>query len=177
MAVPLSALGLTDALALGPPAPPDLAISGLSVDSRETKPGHLFAGLQGVALDGAEFAPYALRMGAAAVLTSLDGALRARELIGGWPVPFLVVDDPRRALAQAAARFHGAQPATIVAVTGTNGKTSVASFTRQIWAALGRRAVNLGTTAWRAPSRNRSARRRPSRSRCTGFSRRWWRMA
>ncbi|MGF1658832.1 MAG: UDP-N-acetylmuramoyl-L-alanyl-D-glutamate--2,6-diaminopimelate ligase, partial [Rubrimonas sp.] len=94
-----------------------------------------------------EFAPYALRMGAVAVLASLDGALRARDLLGGgFPVPFLIAGDPRRALALAAARLHPGQPETLVAVTGTNGKTSVASFARQIWTELGLRAVNFGTT-------------------------------
>jgi UDP-N-acetylmuramoyl-L-alanyl-D-glutamate--2,6-diaminopimelate ligase len=146
MAATFAALGLTDGLILGPRPDPEAPVAGLCVDSRETKDGFLFAALQGVALDGAEFAPFAVRMGAAAVLSSLDGALRARALIGGLPVPFIVDDDPRRRLAEIAARFHGAQPETQVAVTGTNGKTSVASFARQLWTALGRRAVNLGTT-------------------------------
>ena len=77
--------------------------------------------------------------------------------------------DPRQALAMTAALWFGAQPETMVAVTGTNGKTSVATFTRQIWQELGQRAVNLGTTGvegdWHAPL----ATPRPSRSRCTGL--------
>ncbi len=60
-------------------------------------------------------------------------------------VPVLRADEPRRALALMAARFYGTQPKTIVAVTGTSGKTSVAEFTRQIFAALGRKAASLGT--------------------------------
>jgi UDP-N-acetylmuramoyl-L-alanyl-D-glutamate--2,6-diaminopimelate ligase len=146
MARSFAQLGLTDGLILGPRPDPEAPIAGLCVDSRQTRDGFLFAALQGVAMDGAEFAQYAVRMGAAAVLASLDGALRAREAIGGFPVPFIVDADPRRRLALTAARFSGEQPETQVAVTGTNGKTSVASFARQIWAALGRRAVNLGTT-------------------------------
>lgn len=142
----LASLGLLDGLVLGPAADPATPVTGLSVDSRATQPGHVFAALQGVKFDGAEFVPYALRMGAVAVLCSLDGALRAAHALGGFPVPFIVADDPRRRLARLAAAFHGAQPATCVAVTGTNGKTSVASFTRQLWAALGLRAANFGTT-------------------------------
>ncbi len=139
-------LGLLDGLILGPRPTPDAPITGLCVDSRETRPGFLFAALRGVTQDGATFAQYAVRMGASAVLCSLDGALRAREAIGGIPVPFIIDEDPRRRLALTAARFFGAQPPVMVAVTGTNGKTSVASFTRQIWASAGARAVNLGTT-------------------------------
>ena len=60
-------------------------------------------------------------------------------------MPVILSDQPRRALAVAASRFFGGQPEVMVAVTGTNGKTSVASFTRQIWEALGETAVNFGT--------------------------------
>jgi UDP-N-acetylmuramoyl-L-alanyl-D-glutamate--2,6-diaminopimelate ligase len=121
-------------------------ITGLSVDSRRTEPGHLFAALPGSAAHGGDFIPYALRMGAVAVLTDAEGLRRAEAEIGPLRVPAVVHDNPRRALALAAARWSGAQPETVVAVTGTNGKTSVASFTRQIWEDLGERAVNFGTT-------------------------------
>lgn len=129
----LQALGLMDS---------DVAITGLSVDSRLAKRGHLFAALPGSNAHGAEFVAYALRMGAAAILSDPEGA----GIIGDVDVPLVVVDDPRLALAHASARWFGAQPETMVAVTGTNGKTSVAVFTRQIWEALGLRAVNFGTT-------------------------------
>ena len=142
----LGSLGLLSGLILGARPGADVPVTGISVDSRATRPGHLFAALRGVKFDGADFVPYALRMGAVAVLTSLDGALRARDALGGFPVPFVIDDDPRRRLAMTASRFSGSQPQTLVAVTGTNGKTSVASFTRQIWAALGLRASNFGTT-------------------------------
>ena len=138
-------LGLTGLETRGPAAPADLLIEGLCVDSRETKPGYLFAALKGEALDGAEFAQFAVRMGAAAVLCSAEGAERAKRDIGDWPVPFIISDNPRRTLAEIAARFHAGQPETVVAITGTNGKTSVASFVRQIFAHLGRRAANFGT--------------------------------
>jgi UDP-N-acetylmuramoyl-L-alanyl-D-glutamate--2,6-diaminopimelate ligase len=125
------------------PAP---AITGLSVDSRRTKEGHLFAALPGSNLHGGAFIPFALRMGAIAVLTDAEGLALAEAEIGPLPVPVILQDNPRRALALAAARFFGPQPEVMVAVTGTNGKTSVASFTRQIWEAGGERAVNFGTT-------------------------------
>ncbi|MFQ8430455.1 UDP-N-acetylmuramoyl-L-alanyl-D-glutamate--2,6-diaminopimelate ligase [Amaricoccus sp. W119] len=121
-------------------------ISGLSVDSRETKPGHLFAALPGSRMHGADFIPYALRMGASAILTDPEGLERIEAAEGPMTVPVVVADNPRRVLAIAAARWSGAQPEVMVAVTGTNGKTSVASFTRQIWEDLGERAVNFGTT-------------------------------
>lgn len=140
----LEALGLAGLPGRGPPPAPGLMISGLTADSRDVKPGFLFAALRG-RLDGAEFAQYAVRMGAAAVLTDEAGAERARADIGSWPIPFLIDEDPRHRLALAAAAFFGAQPGTLVAVTGTNGKTSVASFARQIFAALGRRAASFGT--------------------------------
>jgi UDP-N-acetylmuramoyl-L-alanyl-D-glutamate--2,6-diaminopimelate ligase len=149
--MPLSALGLT-AQGGG-----DALISGLSVDSRKTRPGHLFAALPGSRVHGGDYVQYALRMGAAAVLTDREGAALARDvLIENPDIALVVTEDPRAALAYAAALFYGAQPQTMVAVTGTNGKTSVASFTRQIWALLGYEAANIGTTgvegAYAAPA-------------------------
>ncbi|TGR59989.1 UDP-N-acetylmuramoyl-L-alanyl-D-glutamate--2,6-diaminopimelate ligase, partial [Mesorhizobium sp. M2D.F.Ca.ET.223.01.1.1] len=72
----------------------------------------------------------------------------------GLSIPVLAVDDPRHALALAAARFFGRQPETMVAVTGTAGKTSVAAFTRQIWEQAGFAAASIGTTGVVAPGRN-----------------------
>jgi UDP-N-acetylmuramoyl-L-alanyl-D-glutamate--2,6-diaminopimelate ligase len=121
-------------------------ISGLAADSREVKPGYLFAALPGVKTDGARFIAQALERGAAAIL--------APE---GTKVPVgsaaLIEDrDPRRRLALIAARFFGLQPKTAVAVTGTNGKTSVASFVRQLWTAQGFKAASLGTVGVVTPS-------------------------
>src|SRR5690606_35471248 len=121
-------------------------LTGISVDSRQTRPGHLFVALPGSNLHGAEFIPYALRMGAAAILTDAAGLALAEAEAGPLPVPVLLSVSPRRAFAIAASRWEARQPETIVAVTGTNGKTSCASFTRQIWESLGERAVNFGTT-------------------------------
>lgn len=120
-------------------------ISGISVDSRRTEKGHLFAAMPGSRVHGAEFISYALRMGAAVILTDQEGLEVAERELGSLPVPVVISTEPRRSLAIAAARWFGFQPEVIVAVTGTNGKTSVASFTRQIWEILEERAVNFGT--------------------------------
>ncbi|PTQ71358.1 UDP-N-acetylmuramoyl-L-alanyl-D-glutamate--2,6-diaminopimelate ligase [Celeribacter persicus] len=131
-------------------------ITGLSVDSRRVQDGHLFAALPGARAHGAEFLPMALSMGARAVLTDPEGARIAAGAIAEYDPALVVVEDPRQALAYAAALYYGAQPEVMVAVTGTNGKTSVATFTRQIWQLLGARAINVGTTGvegdWQAPS-------------------------
>ncbi|MCG7519197.1 UDP-N-acetylmuramoyl-L-alanyl-D-glutamate--2,6-diaminopimelate ligase [Ruegeria sp. Ofav3-42] len=130
-------------------------ITGLAADSREVKDGYLFAALPGTRVHGGEFIQFALRMGAAAILTDAEGAEIASDELAGSDAALIVVEDPRQALAGCAALWFGAQPKTIVAVTGTNGKTSVATFVRQIWTELGHSAVNLGTTgvegAWTAP--------------------------
>ncbi|MCA8882882.1 MAG: UDP-N-acetylmuramoyl-L-alanyl-D-glutamate--2,6-diaminopimelate ligase [Rhodobacteraceae bacterium] len=133
----------------------ETTITGLSLDSREVKPGHLFAALPGVRVHGGEFIQYALRMGAGAVLTDRDGAAIAAAELTAAGVPVVLAEDPRQTLSFAAALWFGGQPETCVAVTGTNGKTSVASFARQLWTQLGRQACNLGTTgvegAYEAP--------------------------
>jgi UDP-N-acetylmuramoyl-L-alanyl-D-glutamate--2,6-diaminopimelate ligase len=114
----------------------DPEIAGVTADSRKVRPGFLFAALPGSKVDGAEFAAKAVDAGAAAVIAGRDLKLAA---------PSIVASDPRRAYALAAAAFHGAQPATVVAVTGTNGKTSVANFCRQIFARAGLKAGSMGT--------------------------------
>ena len=116
----------------------DPLITGVTADSRKVAPGSLFVALPGSAADGRAYIPQALSQGAAAVLApaDTDAAL----------APVLVTSgDVRRAYAIAARGFYGGQPATCVAVTGTNGKTSVATFCRQIWASLGVSAASMGT--------------------------------
>ncbi|MDT2075070.1 MAG: UDP-N-acetylmuramoyl-L-alanyl-D-glutamate--2,6-diaminopimelate ligase [Planktomarina sp.] len=130
-------------------------IQGLAVDSRDVRMGYLFAALRGTRMHGAEFAEFALRQGANVILTDPEGADLIANTIPMHDAYICVVDDPRQSLAGAAALFFGAQPPVMVAVTGTNGKTSVATFCRQIWTHMGLQAVNLGTTgvegAWSAP--------------------------
>ncbi len=130
-------------------------ITGLAVDNRAVEAGTLFAALPGTQVHGARFIPQALEAGAAAILTDAEGAREAADALAGTEAALVIAEAPRAALAFAAALWFGAQPETMVAVTGTNGKTSVASFTRQIWIALGLEAVNIGTTGvegvWTAP--------------------------
>ncbi|KQB97539.1 UDP-N-acetylmuramoylalanyl-D-glutamate--2,6-diaminopimelate ligase [Loktanella sp. 1ANDIMAR09] len=130
-------------------------ITGLTVDSREVKPGYLFAALPGASVHGGEFIQYALRMKAAAILTDAKGAEIAAKELAGSDAALIVAQDPRATLAQAASLWFGAHPTTVVAVTGTNGKTSVTTFCRQIWEELDLPGVNLGTTgvegAWNHP--------------------------
>ena len=120
-------------------------VTGLAVDSRQVKLGNLFAALPGSRIHGGEFIQFALRMGAAAILTDRAGAEIASAELSASDAALVVTEDPRQALAFAAALWFGRQPETVVAVTGTSGKTSVATFTRQIWQALGLHAANLGT--------------------------------
>ncbi len=124
----------------------DVEITGISVDSRDVKAGYLFAAMPGVRVHGGEFIQYALRQNAGAILTDKAGAMIAADEIAAAGVPVVIAEDPRQTLAYAAALWFGAQPEFMTAVTGTNGKTSVSTFVRQIWIAMGIKAANLGTT-------------------------------
>ena len=121
--------------------PGDPAIAGLTLDSRKVQPGFLFAALAGAKADGASFVADAVARGASVILAGPDAPLPALDR------SIVVVRDanPRRRLALIAATFAGLQPATIAAVTGTNGKSSTVHFLRQIWAALGLEAASVGT--------------------------------
>ncbi len=130
-------LATTATVAAGPG---DGDISGLTVDSRAVKPGMLFAALPGSIVDGVRFVPAAVAAGAAAVLVATTAEVTVPQ-----HVTVIRADEPRLALAKLAANFYPRQPKTIVAITGTNGKTSIAEFTRQIWASLGHKAASLGT--------------------------------
>lgn len=115
-----------------------LDITGLALDSRSVRPGYLFAALPGAIVDGRDFVPEALERGASAILTG-------PEPLDTGDAALVLDPNPRRAFSLMAAAFYGAQPATVAAVTGTNGKTSVAGFTRQLWQALGQKAASIGT--------------------------------
>ena len=121
-------------------------VTGLSVDSRDVSEGHLFAALPGAKVHGGEFIQYAVRQRAGAVLTDRKGAEIAHAVLTESGVPLIVVEEPREALAFAAALWFEDQPDVQIAVTGTNGKTSVASFTRQLWTEMGAEAASVGTT-------------------------------
>lgn len=123
-----------------------LTIGGVATDSRRVKPGDLFVAVTGTHADGLAYVQAAVEAGAVAVM--------AERMPQGLPtdIAVVVVKAVRPALAQVAARFYPQQPATIAAVTGTSGKTSVAAFTRQIWSALGHAAASIGTIGVVAPS-------------------------
>ena len=124
---------------------PQARISGVAVQSRDVRPGHLFAAVPGSNVHGAEFVGDAVSRGAAAVVTDRHGfELMDRRGFSGC-VETVIVEEPRKALAVAAARWFAKSPETVVAVTGTNGKSSVASMCRQIWELLGRSAASAGT--------------------------------
>ena len=120
-------------------------IAGLSADSRKIRSGFLFVAIAGAKADGSHFAKQAAASGAAVVV--------AEQQPEGLPstVAFIRVDNARRALALAAAKFYSRQPRTVAAVTGTSGKTSVAAFTRQIWSALGFQSASIGTVGVVSP--------------------------
>ncbi len=128
-------------LALTGPATPQAVLCGLTADSRAVAPGFLFAALPGALADGRGFIGQAVARGAIAVL-----APEGTEWPPGVPPrPLLTAPDARRAFALMAAAHFGRQPAQVVAITGTNGKTSTAEFFRQIAQGAGRRAASLGT--------------------------------
>jgi UDP-N-acetylmuramoyl-L-alanyl-D-glutamate--2,6-diaminopimelate ligase len=139
-ALPASAIAASQSVA-------SLDVAGITADSREVVPGDLFAALPGSRVDGRAFIADAVRRGAVAIL-----APQGTEWPPGvTPRPLLLDPEPRRRLAQMAAVLAGPQPETVVAVTGTNGKTSTVEFLRQIWAADGAKAASLGTLGVIAP--------------------------
>ncbi len=120
-------------------------ISGVTSDSRKVKPGFLFVAIAGTKADGAQFAQQAAASGASAIA--------AEQPVVGLPASaaFVQVTNARYTLSIAAAKFYPRQPKTIVAVTGTSGKTSVAAFTREIWTSLGLPAASVGTVGVVSP--------------------------
>lgn len=125
-----------------------LMVSGLTADSRLVSKGFIFAALSGSELDGRDFIDSAIKAGASAILTQ-----QGTQADFGT-VPVIEDKNPRRKYAEMAAAFYGRQPEAMVAVTGTNGKTSVADFTRQIWELNGLNAASLGTIGVRSKALN-----------------------
>ena len=116
----------------------DIDIAGITADSREVMPGYLFVAIPGTKHDGTVFVADAVKKGAVAVLAPQSFA----PLPG---VTTLTAPDIRSAVSSIAAAFYARQPETIVAVTGTSGKTSTAQFTREIWQAMGEKSASIGT--------------------------------
>ncbi|MDP3241035.1 MAG: UDP-N-acetylmuramoyl-L-alanyl-D-glutamate--2,6-diaminopimelate ligase, partial [Reyranella sp.] len=130
-----------DANATSSALPRDPVLAGLTLDSRRVRPGYLFAALPGTQRDGAAFVDDAVRRGAVAILAAPDAVLPSLD-----PGIVIVRDaTPRRRVALMASVFAGLQPATIAAVTGTNGKSSTVHFVRQIWERMGLKAASVGT--------------------------------
>ncbi len=119
----------------------DLDIRFLTADSREAGKGSLFAALSGTTTDGSRYVGDAVARGSVAVLADAVGA---RSLDVGTAT-LLASDRPRRSFALVCARFFETQPRLAIAVTGTNGKSSVTEFCRQFWAALGSPVATVGT--------------------------------
>ena len=139
---------MIDLAELLPGANAGIRVRGVSADSRTVAAGDLFVAVPGARADGKKFAAEAARKGAVAVAGEGPRPADLPQL-----TPYIQVADARAALAQAGARLFPRQPATIVAVTGTNGKTSVVAFTRQIWTRLGKKAASVGTLGVAGPGR------------------------
>jgi UDP-N-acetylmuramoyl-L-alanyl-D-glutamate--2,6-diaminopimelate ligase len=117
-----------------------IIISTITASSRDVVPGAMFVALPGTRTEGAAYIPDAIAAGAQIIVTGIGKGSSVPE-----GVTLIEVANPRRTLALMAARFAGRQPDVALAVTGTSGKTSVAEFTRQILARVGRKAASLGT--------------------------------
>lgn len=121
-------------------------ISGITADSRAVGEGFMFFAISGVKEDGAAYVPQALENGASVIVAGHGAKIPPQALSRT-----IFVKEPRKALAAAAKAFYAPYPSTIMAVTGTNGKTSVVSFLRQIWESCGIPAASLGTTGLVSP--------------------------
>ena len=115
----------------------DSTVTGFAIDHRKVATGSVFGAFVGAVANGEEYIPQAIDRGAVAVV-----ARPQAEVVG---VPHIADDNPRRRFAQLAAKFYAPYPETIVAVTGTNGKTSTVEMTRQIWRMSGHRSASIGT--------------------------------
>ncbi|HEX8241155.1 MAG TPA: UDP-N-acetylmuramoyl-L-alanyl-D-glutamate--2,6-diaminopimelate ligase [Allosphingosinicella sp.] len=115
----------------------DSRVTGFAIDHRKVAPGTVFGAFRGTMFNGEDFIPQAVGAGAVAVVARpevrVDGAAH------------VAADEPRREFARLAARFFEPFPETVVAVTGTNGKTSSVELTRQLWRMAGHHAASIGT--------------------------------
>ena len=115
----------------------DSRVTGFALDHRKVAPGNVFGAFRGARFNGEDFISEAVKHGAVAVIARIEA------LVEG--VPHLSADEPRRLFAELAAKFYAPYPETIVAVTGTNGKTSTVELTRQLWRIAGHRSASIGT--------------------------------
>ena len=131
----LGALASRAGMAL--PGGSDALVTGFAIDHRKVAPGTVFGAFVGTQVNGENFIPAAIAAGAVAIVA------RGEARVAG--AVHLADANPRRAFARLAAGFFTPVPATIVAVTGTNGKTSCVEMTRQLWRMAGERAASIGT--------------------------------
>jgi UDP-N-acetylmuramoyl-L-alanyl-D-glutamate--2,6-diaminopimelate ligase len=115
----------------------DSEVTGFAIDHRKVARGSVFGAFKGAVFDGEVFIGQAVDRGAAAVVARPEARVER--------VPHLAAADPRRLFAELAAKFFAPYPGTVVAVTGTNGKTSTVEMTRQIWRMMGQRSASIGT--------------------------------
>ena len=119
------------------PGAPDVPVTGFAIDHRKVAPGTVFGAFEGTRVNGEDFIPAAIEAGAVAIV--------ARPGVGVTSAYHVAADEPRAAFAALASRFFAPFPATCVAVTGTNGKTSTVEMTRQLWRMAGHHAASIGT--------------------------------
>jgi UDP-N-acetylmuramoyl-L-alanyl-D-glutamate--2,6-diaminopimelate ligase len=115
----------------------DVDVTGFALDHRQVAPGNVFGAFKGARFNGEEFIPEAVARGAVAVVAGKGATADGAALIAA--------EEPRKTFAEIAARFYAPYPDTIVAVTGTNGKTSTVEMTRQLWRMAGHRSASIGT--------------------------------
>jgi UDP-N-acetylmuramoyl-L-alanyl-D-glutamate--2,6-diaminopimelate ligase len=115
----------------------DSEVTGFAIDDRKVTKGSVFGAFRGTVFNGEDFVPRAVERGAVAVVARPEAKVEK--------VPHLADAEPRRLFAELAAKFYAPYPETIVAVTGTNGKTSTVEMTRQIWRMTGHRSASIGT--------------------------------
>src|SRR5690606_22272544 len=128
---------LVSAAGMTPGSDSDVQVTGFAIDHRKVAPGTVFGAFRGSAFNGEDFIPAAIAAGAVAVVARPDVHVEGAVHIADA--------EPRRAFARLAAQFFAPVPPTIVAVTGTNGKTSTVEMTRQLWRMAGERAASIGT--------------------------------
>lgn len=117
----------------------DIKITGITSNSAEVKEGYAFFAIKGEKTDGADFIPQAIANGAAVIVSSL------RDGVDNEAIKHIYADNPRLALAKMSADFYDKQPEHIVAITGTDGKTSTADFFRQLIFLCGKKSASMGT--------------------------------
>ena len=121
----------------------DSNVTGFAIDHRKIAPGTVFGAFQGSAVNGEDFIAAAVAAGAVAIVARPEASVTGAVHIAD--------PRPRQAFARLAAGFFTPVPDTVVAVTGTNGKTSTVEMTRQLWRMAGHRAASIGTLGVTTP--------------------------